>query len=300
MKRRDFLSTSLGFALLSATQFPAIAVTRQSPAERLAELEHSAGGRLGVSALNTNNQFEISYRADERFPFCSTFKLLIAGAVLALSDKQAGLLEQPVPLNPSELVGYSPITEKHLGQSMKVADLCAATVQYSDNLAANTLLRLLGGLNALNEFTRSIGDHVFRLDRWEVELNSAIPGDERDTTSPKAMRSSLMALTYGDALSPQKRELLQQWLKGNTTGDHRIRAGVPAGWQLGDKTGSGDYGTTNDVAVIWPPKQKPIFLAIYYTQDQPKAKWKDEVIALATKIVVDAFMDTHTLQQTSG
>ncbi len=210
---------------------------------------------------------------------CSTFKVILAGAILQRSTATPGLLDQHVRYTRQDLVANSPITEKHVADGMTVAQLCAAAIQYSDNGAANLLMRRIGGPAAVTEFARSIGDRTFRLDRWETELNTAIPGDPRDTSTPAAMAASLQALALDSALPAAERSQLQAWLRGNSTGAARIQAGMPAGWQIGDKTGSGDYGTSNDIAVLWPPTGAPVVVAIYFTQPAPDAKWSNETIA---------------------
>ena len=184
--------------------------------------------------------------------------------------------------------GYAPVTSQHVATGMTIAELCAATIQYSDNEAANVLLKVLGGPAALTAFTRELGDQHFRLDRWEPALNSAIPGDERDTSTPVAMSKTLNKLILGDALGLTQRAQLADWLKGNTTGDKRIRAGVQAGWHVGDKTGTGAYGSTNDVAVIWLDKAKPLILSVYFSQLQQDAAPRDDVVAIATRIALQS------------
>ena len=241
-----------------------------------------------MNAFDTATGMQIGYRADERFPLCSTFKVMLVGAILAQSTRNPELLRRRVTYEQGEVVSYSPISEKHVADGMTVAELCRAAIQYSDNTAANLLIRVLGGPPAVTAFARSIGDTEFRLDRYETALNTAIPGDPRDTSTPAAMRRSIHALALGEALPEQERKQLQDWMRGNTTGARRIRAGVSANWQVGDKTGSGDYGTTNDVALLWPPGRAPISIAIYYTQDVADAKWKDDVVAVATRIAVNA------------
>jgi beta-lactamase class A len=257
-------------------------------ATSFAALERAAGGRLGVCAIDTGSGRRAQHRADERFPFCSTFKAMLGAAVLARSVAQPALLQQRVAYGKADLVSYSPVTEQHVGAGMTVAELCAATIQYSDNTAANVLMKLIGGPQAVTAYARSIGDDTFRLDRWETELNTALPGDPRDTTTPAAMAASLRALMLGDALPSAQRAQFVEWLRGNKVGDKRIRAGVPAGWRVGDKTGTGDYGTTNDAGVAWPPSGAPIVLAVYYTQARADARAKDDVIAAATRIAVAA------------
>jgi beta-lactamase class A len=287
MDRRTFLlmgiTTPFALTTTARADDSTLAATAQA---KLGHLEKTSGGRLGVCAIDTGSGVTITHRADERFPMCSTFKVMAAGAVLARSARTEGLLQQRIHYSASELVSYSPITEKHLGDGMTVSELCAAALQYSDNTAGNQLIKLLGGPAGVTAYARAIGDNTFRLDRWETALNSAIPNDPRDTTTPSAMAHSLQTLVLGDALPEPQRKQLEDWLRGNTTGGKRIRAALPAGWKAGDKTGSGGYGTTNDIAVFWPPDRKPVVLAIYYAQDQPNVKWRDDVLVATTRIVL--------------
>jgi beta-lactamase class A len=269
---------------LAATLTPA-AVAAPTVGARLAELERNAGGRLGVAALGA---VAASFRAQERFPFCSTFKVMVAGAVLKRGETDRGLLGRRIPYTKADLVPYSPVTAKYTGKGMTVAELCAAAIQYSDNTAANLLIRLVGDPGAVTRFASDIGDSAFRLDRWEPELNEWAPGEQRDTTTPAAMAASVKRLVLGDVLTKPSRDRLATWMRGSTTGDERIRAGVPAGWKVGDKTGTGDFGTTNDVAVIWPKGRPPVVLAIYYTQAMKGAKSRSDVLADATRIVLSA------------
>jgi beta-lactamase class A len=255
----------------------------------LQELERAAHGHLGVAALDSRAEGTVLYRADERFPMCSTAKLMIVGAILRQDMDSDGSLSRRIEYGEKDLVPYSPVTEKQVAHGMVVAQLCAAALQYSDNTAANLLLRLLGGPQAVTAFARSIGDETFRLDRWEPELNSALPGDERDTTSPMAMAHSLRKLLLGDALTPTRRAQLHAWMRGNTTGDKRIRAGVPPGWDVADKTGTGAYGTCNDVGILWPPYRVPIMLAVYFTCPDPERATNDAIIAEVTRHIAQMF-----------
>ena len=255
---------------------------------QLAKLEQTAGGRLGVSALNTANGTWIGHRADERFPFCSTFKVILSGAILARSTQAAGFMQQRIRYAQSDVVHYSTVTAEHIGDGMTVAELCAAAIQHSDNTAANLLIKLLGGTDAVTAYARLIGNDVFRLDRLETSLNDAVPGDPRDTATPASMVRSLHTLTLGDTLPIAQRTQLLDWLRGNQMGSKRIGAALPAGWTMGDKTGTGDYGTANDLAVIWPPSRPPLILGIYHTQPGQDAKARDDVVAAAARIVVGA------------
>lgn len=288
-QRRRLLSALAAAPLVLATTACATA-TAAAPADREAQaalkaLDEGFDGRLGVFALDTGSGATLGHRAGERFPMCSSFKAVLAASMLDRSRRQPDWLAHRVRYAKADLVSYSPVTERHAGEGMTVAELCAATVQYSDNGAANLLMAQSGGPQALTAFARSQGDGIFRLDRIEPALNSAIPGDERDTTTPEAMARLLQRLVLGDGLPPQERQQLADWLRGNTTGARRIRAGVPAAWTVGDKTGTGAHGSASDIGVVWRPGMAPLALAIYTTRPKADAPADEAVIAEAARIV---------------
>ena len=251
-------------------------------AREMTRLEKESGGRLGVAAFDTGRQIQLSWRGNERFPMCSTFKVLATSSILA---REPALLAKRISYTKADLVPHAPVTEKHLADGLTNAELCAAVLQVSDNPAANLLMKQVGGPAGVTAFARSLGDEVFRLDRWETELNSAIPGDPRDTTTPVAMMRTLQKLALGDALTPAARKLLVEWMLTSTTGAARIRAGVPSDWKVADKTGSGSNGTTNTIAVMYPPGKAPIVIVVYFTQSE---KQRDDVVAAAARAVVVA------------
>jgi beta-lactamase class A len=258
----------------------------------LAELESRFGGRLGVYGWDTGSGARLGHRADERFALCSTFKVLAAAAIVRLRSTRPGLLEQRVHYARGQLVAGSPVTEAHLTDGMTVAELCAAAITHSDNTAANQLLGILGGPSQVTAFARALGDQITRLDRTEPELNVVPPGDPRDTSTPAQMATTLHSLVLGDALDPVGRDLLTGWLVANTTGGARIRAGLPAGWRVGDKTGTGPAGEANDLAVAWPPNRQPLVISVYTAPPDRSARPNDQVIASAAAIVARAFATT--------
>lgn len=259
--------------------------------EQLASLEKSTGGRIGLFAMNTANNMHIQHNADERFPMCCTSKAIGVAAVLKKSMSNPSLLHQKITYTKKDLefAQWVPITKNHLAEGMTVADLCSAAIMQSDNAAMNLLVKKLGGLGAMNNFFHSIGDNTSRVDRWWPDEASSIPGDLKDTSTPKMMAKNLQALVLGDILAPSQRQLLKTWMKKNTTGDTRIRAGVPKNWAVDDKTGTGDYGTTNDIGILWPPKCSPIIVAIYFTHNNKNAEPRSDVIAQVTRLVINEF-----------
>jgi len=246
----------------------ALAVSRAASADEatdIAAIEHRLGGRLGVAALDTGSVRLIEHRANERFAMCSTFKFLAAAAVLARIDRKEERLDRLVRYTKKDLLEYAPIAKDHVADGMTVEALMAAAVSYSDNTAANLLLAALGGPKAVTAFARGIGDTVTRLDRNEPALNRVPAGDARDTTSPASMVQNLRTLLLETkALSESSRARLTKWLVENTTGNDRLRAGLPKDWRIGDKTGTGPDGATNDVAIAWPPSRAPILIAVYF------------------------------------
>ncbi len=290
LHRRAFLARFGAAAIATA---PPQAVLAAAPGaselqKALDDIEAGLGGRLGVAVLDTGSGFRAGHRADERFPLCSTFKFLAAAAVLARVDAGNESLDRRVRVEPKDIIAHSPAAEKQLNGTMSLAELCEAAVTLSDNAAANLLLAQLGGPAGLTQSLRALGDQETRLDRFELELNEALPGDPRDTTTPAAMVKNLQNLVLGDGLSPASRGQLANWLIANKTGDDCLRAGTPAGWRVGDKTGSGERGTRNDIAVLWPPGRAPIVAAAYITGATVSPERRNAGLAAVAKAVADA------------
>lgn len=247
---------------------------------RFAEIETSSGARLGVSVLDTGSGARAGHREAERFPMCSTFKFLAAAAILARVDQRQERLDRRIVFTAAELVTYSPVTEKRVGGAgMTMSQLCEAAITRSDNTAGNLMLASLGGPPGLTHYARSLGDAQTRLDRIETALNEARPGDLRDTTTPGAMLDDMQKILLGDALSPPSRAQMERWLAANQTGGQRLRAGVPPDWSVGDKTGSGDQGTANDIAILRPPGRAPILAAVYLTQSTASMEARNATLA---------------------
>jgi beta-lactamase class A len=291
MQRPQFIRTVAGVGAASALPIVVRAQTPETPERQIALVEDRTGGRLGVAAIDTGSGRRIEYRAFEAFPMCSTFKLLLVGAILARVDTGKERLDRTVPYGNHDLLNYAPVTKAHVADGgMTVRDLCIAAIELSDNTAANLLLSTVGGPQGLNAFLRSIGDRITQLDRTEPSLNEAAIGDPRDTTTPHAMMKDARQLAFGSVLSQQSRDLLVSFLTASKTGIAAIRAGIPIGWRTGDKTGSGERGTRNDVAFVWPPDRAPILIAAFLTGATAlTGEQRDRALASVGKIVSLAF-----------
>lgn len=260
--------------------------------ESVAALESANGGRLGVAVLDTSTGKRFGYRAEERFAMTSTFKWILVAAVLARADAGEESLERQVKYDQSDILSYAPIAKQHLAEGqMTVAELSDATVRYSDNTAANLLLETIGGPAGLTSYLRSIGDDVSRLDRFEPELNTNLPNDERDTTTPSAMLHTMQAVLVGNALTDESKQRLHDWLIRNTTGDAKLRAGLNPAWTVGDKTGAGERGASNDVAIIWPESGNPILVAVYYSGSSISPDARNAVHAEVGRLVTATLGD---------
>ncbi|MFN8095793.1 MAG: class A beta-lactamase [Vicinamibacteria bacterium] len=265
---------------------PPAAPRPSAPAQPLAALEKRIGGRLGVVALDTGSGRRLEYRADERFAMCSTFKLLLAAAVLKRVDAGRESLDRRIAYGATDLLEYAPVTRERVADGgMSVAALCRASVEVSDNTAANLLLGTLGGPEGLTRFARSLGDEATRLDRLEPMLNANEPGDPRDTTTPTAMAETVRKLLLGDTLSAASRARLESWLVASPTGARRLRAGFPADWRAGDKTGTGANGATNDLAIAWPPGRAPIVVAAYLGESKAPLAEREAALAEVGRLV---------------
>lgn len=281
------LSLSLFGNGLKQTEAKEKAEQTQGTGHKFMQLEKKFDARLGVYAIDTGTNRKVFYRPDERFAYTSTYKALAAGAVL--KQKSMDELDEIITYSREDLVTYSPITEQYMDTGMTLREICDAAIRYSDNTAGNLLLEELGGPEGFEHALRQIGDHVTEADRFETELNSAIPGDIRDTSTARALATNMKALTVDHVLPNDKRSILTDWMKGNTTGDELIRAAVPEGWEVGDKTGAGAYGTRNDIAIVWPPNRDPIIIAILSSRDTENATYDNELIAKAAKLVLNSF-----------
>jgi beta-lactamase class A len=258
-------------------------------ANRIRSIEERTGARIGVAALDTGSGKSFDYRSQERFPMCSTFKFLAAAAVLKRVDAGKEKLDRFVSYGEKDILEYAPVTKAHLTDGGMTLDaLCAAAIEQSDNTAGNLLLDVIGGPAGLTNFARSIGDETTKLDRKEPELNSAIPGDERDTTSPAAMCATMQRLLLGNALSDSSRRQLEDWLRHNETGALMIRAGIPKTWMVGDKTGRCGNGATNDVAIMRPPGRAPILVVIYSIGSTSPADDRAAIVAETARAVVES------------
>ena len=277
MQRRLF-NNGLALACLAASPM-GIPRTAQAATAPWAAIEKSVGGRLGTAVLDTATGRVTGHRLDERFPMCSTFKWLAAALALKRADQGEERMDRRVRYDASVLLAHSPFAEKHVGDGATVAELCEAAVTLSDNAAANLLLTSFGGPQAITAFARSLGDTMTRLDRTEPSLNQAKPGDPRDTSTPRAMAGALNAAVLGSALTAASREQLTQWLRATRTGDKRLRAGLPADWLAGNKTGTGARGTTNDVAVVWPPGRAPLVVVAFLTECEAPADAREGALA---------------------
>ncbi len=291
MTRRAIAGAAIG-----AVIFPMLRARAQAPAapdamsagarNALAALEARNGGRLGVAALDIGSERGGGYRADERFPMCSTHKLLTAAAILTMVDQGRMELDRRIPYGATDLLEYAPIARKNFGSGFMTVDaLCEAAIQWSDNTAANLVLGLIGGPAGWTRYARSIGDATSRLDRTEPSLNSAIAGDPRDTTTPDAMVRDLNVVLVEKDLSDASRTRLMNWMLGAKVTDTLLRAGLPKGWRVGDKSGSGERGSRNDIGIILPSAGAPIRAAVYYTQSVEQSASRDKVIAEVGRII---------------
>ena len=257
-------------------------------ANRIRLIEERTGARIGVAALDTGSGKRLDYRSEERFPMCSTFKFLAAAAVLKRVDEGKEKLDRFVSYGSKDILEYAPVTKAHLKDGgMTLGALCTAAIAQSDNTAGNLLLDTIGGPVGLTKFVRSIGDDMTRLDRKEPELNSAIPGDERDTTTSAAMCGDLQRLLLGNVLSESSQRQLEDWLQHNETGALMIRAGVPKTWTVGDKTGRCANGATNDIAIIRPSGRAPILVAVYSIGSTSSPDDRAATLAEAARAVVE-------------
>jgi beta-lactamase class A len=265
LSRREFCAAAAAL-LVAGCEATTKPLSASNPFEAL---NNRIGGRLGISAFDSHSGERMAWNEYQRFAMASTFKLPLAASLLWQVDRKAFPLDHKLVIAHKDLVPHAPVVSARLTQgqtSMTVRELCEAIVVDSDNAAANVLLGAMGGPRAFNAFLASIGDTVTHLDRLEPELNANDPGDPRDSTTPRAMVDTVANIFGEKVLSPGAIEMLSGWIVKSNRGLERLRAGFPKNWYAGDKTGTGENGAINDVAIARPPGRKPIFIAVYMSE----------------------------------
>ena len=261
----------------------------EQPPFLLSDLEARHGGRLGVAALDVGSQRRVSWRGQERFPFCSTFKAFLAAATLGRVQREEERLDRAVPVTRADMIPHAPVTEKAIGRTLTIRELMQAAVEVSDNPAANILIREMGGIAVWRSWWPTFGDTTTLISRLEPDLNTALPNDPRDTCLPDQTVANIRELAFSDRLTPAHDQLIQSWLIASPTGPNRLKAGAPQGWTVAHKTGTGANGTANDVGMAIPLSGAPVLLTAYFTgATEATDDQRDAVIAEATRRVFKA------------
>lgn len=255
----------------------------------LNDLEERHGGRLGVAALDVGSQRRVSWRGQERFAFCSTFKAFLAVATLERVQREEEQLDRAVAVTRADMIPHAPVTEKAIGRTLTIRELMKAAVEVSDNPAANILIREMGGIAVWRSWWPTFGDTTTVISRLEPDLNTALPNDPRDTCLPDQTIANIRELAFSDRLTPAHDQLISGWMIASPTGANRIKAGAPQGWTVAHKTGTGANGATNDIGMLTPLSGSPVLLAAYFT-GAPEATddQRDAVIAEATRRALKA------------
>jgi beta-lactamase class A len=285
------IATAIGGALMPGT------AAAESADRALKRIRERIGGRLGVHALDSQSGKRWGIDADSRYAMASTFKLPLAAALLWQVDRKAFTLDHALAIKATDILPNSPAVQAKLAagmDAMTIRELCGAVVMHSDNAAANVLLTGIGGPTAFNQFMRVTGDEVTRLDRHEPALNTNVPGDPRDTTTPRAMVDFMLRVFTQDVLSLPSRALLIDWMIASRTGMDRVRAGLPRSWNPGDKTGTGENGAFNDLVVAYPPQRRPVFAAVYMSESRLGAKELAAAHAEIGTLLAKVFAETKT------
>ena len=291
LPRRRMLLASAAVAALAASGYEGVASADPAPPIEtgLAALEDQYNAKVGLYGLNLRSNRMLGYRENDMFATCSAFKAYVAAQILQKDQRGELRLADGVYIDPALFVPVaSPITEPNVGGWMPLSDLCAAAVRQSDNTATNLMLEILGGPQSVTEFARSVGDERTWMVRWEPELNSALPGDPRDTTTPRAIGTGFLNMLTGEVLDEPNRAQLNEWMSTIVTGDTRIRAGLPPGWVIADKTGAGDFASTNDIGVASGPNGERLVLSVMTRtrSDNPDTPRSEALIADVTRAAV--------------
>ena len=279
------------FSLIIFTSIPSVAISHDyTPVEKeIKFIEKNLSAHIGVAVLNTKTGDHWHYKGNERVPLASTFKTIACAKLLHDAESDKALLGRTVLVKSEELVTYSPITEKYVGQEIKLKDACAATMQTSDNTAANIIINAVAGTQGITDFIRSIGDDVTRLDRFEPELNEALLNDIRDTTTPNAITKTINTLLFGSVLSKPSQQQLKEWMVNNQVTGNLLRSVLPEDWKIADRSGAGGFGTRSITAVVWGEAQSPLIISIYIAQTEASFSERNEALVRIGQSIFNSY-----------
>lgn len=288
--KRAALSCAVAFLALTGAVASAAEPPKIDVEARLAEIQKNSKGRLGVTIVDTQTGERYGHRWNERFPLCSTFKLLAATYVLDRGDHDEDNIDRKIKFTADDIIDNSPITKERVGgDGMTLRELAKAAVTHSDNTAANLVLDNVGGPKALTAYLRSLGDAATRVDRKEPDLNDVPAGDPRDGTVPRVISSTVHRILLGNVLTNELRDQLTEWMKASETGKDRIQAGLREGWTGAGKTGTCAHGSTNELAIIYPPNRDPIIAAVYLTDSDASLEERNKVLAEVGRVISDMY-----------
>ncbi|WP_435249650.1 class A beta-lactamase [Vibrio sp. nBUS_14] len=278
------------FSLILMSSFVStLALSHTLDSQSIEKVESRVSARIGVAVYDTATNEMWSYKGDERFPMMSTFKTLACANLLYDSENEGLDLESKARVESNKLIAWSPITKEFVGKDISLKDACTATMEMSDNTAANIVLAGIDGPNGLTEFLRSTGDNKTRLNHIEPDLNHARPGDVRDTTTPNTMVKTLNDLVYGNVLSEASKAQLKTWMKDNKVSDGMIRSILPDGWNIADRSGAGAYGSRAITAIVWSETRAPLIISISLTETELTIPERDTVINEIGELIFDDY-----------
>jgi beta-lactamase class A len=281
--------TKLKYILATILCFSFILNANASTLEDKIKSLEDQGWQVGVSILDDNGNKIESINGDKRFPLDSTVKALACANALAKVDDKSLKLDDSVLINENEIVINSPITERYVNKKITLKQACEATMTYSDNTAANIVISLVGGPQELTNFMRSINDNITRSDRYEPDLTINPENDLRDTTTPNAMSNSIRKLLTGNILSEKSKKQLTEWMMGNKVSDALLRAELPKGWFIADRSGASDYGIRGITSMVWSEKQSPLFISVYIRKINTSLEERSEKIAEIGKVIFSKY-----------
>lgn len=270
--------------------------------QKIRSIAAEAEGRVAVACSLPGSLLNCDLNANAKPPMQSVFKLPLAVTVLHQIEQGSLSLDQAVRFRPDDRIlphVYSPLQNKYPEASVDVPilELLRLTVSLSDNVAADILLRSVGGPKAVTDYIASLGVVGFHLEDGEDVLHRDVTAQYRNWFEPTGAVQLLRRISDSSSLSSTHTALLLGWMETSVK-SARLKGDLPAGTAVAHKAGTSDVDegiarATNDIGLITLPDGRRLAIAVFITDSKADEVTREKVIARIARAAYEASLQSH-------